>query len=398
MLKKSLVAGLGVITLATGLLAAIPLGASASPSHDASRAPSAHTVRLCPTKAGALQVSCDAVQVVLPGAETLDGPPASALTPAELQDAYKLKGLKSKGATVAIVDAFGYPELERDLGVFRAYFHLPKCTVANGCLTIMNQRGSTTHLPPFNVGWAGETALDVDAVSSACPDCKILVVQAAHSNLPALGKAVSTAAKQKGVVAISNSYSGHDANDKNWGSYYHHPGIAVTASTGDAGWIGGHYPASSQWVTAVGGTSLAKASNSRGWTESAWSGAGSGCTHWNDAVAGSRSSTPDARTCAPWRTVGRCQPERRRAGVDHPVDQKNSVWGQVGGTSESSPIIAAVYALSGNTKGNANTIPYANAKNFFDVTTGSNGSGCKPSRLCTARGGTDRPDSARRTA
>ena len=38
------------------------------------------------------------------------------------------------------------------------------------------------------------------------------------------------------------------------------------------------YPAASQYVTAVGGTTLTQASNARGWTESAWSGAGSGCS------------------------------------------------------------------------------------------------------------------------
>jgi subtilase family serine protease len=60
-------------------------------------------------------------------------------------------------------------------------------------------------------------------------------------------------------------------------SYYNHPGIAVTASSGDNGY-GVEYPAASRYVTAVGGTSLTRASNSRGWSEVAWSGAGSGCS------------------------------------------------------------------------------------------------------------------------
>ena len=84
---------------------------------------------------------------------------------------------QSGGRTVAIVDAYGYPNLERDLGIYRAQFGLPACTTANGCLRIIDQNGGTS-LPRLNVGWAQEQALDVDAVSAACPDCKIVVVQA----------------------------------------------------------------------------------------------------------------------------------------------------------------------------------------------------------------------------
>jgi hypothetical protein len=53
------------------------------------------------------------------------------------------------------------------------------------------------------------------------------------------------------VVAISNSYGGSDASDSSYGSYYNHPGIAVTASSGDSGY-GAGYPASSHHVTAAG--------------------------------------------------------------------------------------------------------------------------------------------------
>ena len=127
-------------------------------------------------------------------------PNPGAKTPAQLKDAYKLTGTSSGGRTVAIVDAYGYPNLERDLATYRSYFGLPACTTANGCLTIMDQNGGTS-LPRFNTGWAGEQALDVDAVSAICPDCKILVVQAKSASIADLGTAVNTAAKQAGVVA-----------------------------------------------------------------------------------------------------------------------------------------------------------------------------------------------------
>src|SRR5207344_360921 len=55
------------------------------------------------------------------------------------------------------------------------------------------------------------------------------------------------------------------------------PGVAITASTGDAG-FGTGFPATSPYVTAVGGTHLVADGSQRGWTETAWHGAGSGCS------------------------------------------------------------------------------------------------------------------------
>jgi subtilase family serine protease len=63
---------------------------------------------------------------------------------------------------------------------------------------------------------------------------------------------------------------------------------------------------------------------------------------------------------------------------------------QVGGTSESSPIIASVYALSGHTAGYPNALPYSHTTQLFDVTSGSNGS-CPTTQWCRARTGWDGP-------
>ena len=211
-------------------------------------------------------------------------PLASALSPAQLRGAYNLNGTSGAGRTVAIVDAFGYPNLERDLTIYRNFYGLPACTTANGCLKVINQTGGTSRRRT-NLGWSQEQALDVDAVSATCPDCKILVVQAKSASFADLGTAVNTAAAQPGVVAISNSYGGSDAPDSTYGKYYNHPGIAVTASTGDNGYKGASYPASSPYVTAVGGTSLKMSGTSRV-SETVWSGAGSGCSTLNAAISG----------------------------------------------------------------------------------------------------------------
>ena len=251
----------------------------------------------------------------------------------------------------------------------------------------MSQTGSTTSLPQTNVGWDQEQALDLDAVSAACPDCKILLVQAKSASFADLGAAVNQAAKTAGVVAISNSYGGGDAADSSYGSYYDHPSIAVTASTGDDGYAGASFPASSHYVTAVGGTSLKSARNSRGWTETVWSGSGSGCTTLNTAPSGQNSSVTHCSGRAMADVAADADPSTGLA-VYAPTSRRKSSWAQYGGTSLSSPIVASVYALSGNTSGYANTLPYAHPSGLFDVTSGSNGS-C--SYWCTAASGWDGP-------
>jgi subtilase family serine protease len=335
--------------------------------------------------------SCDAKVLVsnrtgaVPNSTT---PPAGARTPADIRGAYKLTG--DSTSRVAIVDAYGYPNLERDLGIYRAKFGLAPCTTGNGCLKVLNQTGGTS-LPRFNAGWAGEQALDVDAVSATCPGCKITVYQASSASIANLGTAVNTAAKQADVVAISNSYGGGDLSDSTYGSYYNHPGKAVTASTGDNGYQGGSFPASSQYVTAVGGTSLFAASGTaRGWTESAWSGAGSGCSTVNPALAAAAGSNTGCTRRAIADVSAAADPSNGGLAVYYPTTKTSSTWAQVGGTSESAPIIASVYALSGNTAGYANAIPYSHTSSLFDVTTGSNGS-CPTTQWCKAGAGWDGP-------
>jgi subtilase family serine protease len=312
---------------------------------------------------------------------------SGALTPADVRAAYNLTSASSGGKTVAIVDAYGYPKAESDLAVYRSQYGLPACTVANGCLTIVDQNGGS-NLPKYNYGWAGEQALDLDAVSATCPDCKILLVQASSASLTDLGTAVNTAARWAGVVAISNSYGGGDLADSSYGSYYNHPGIAVTASTGDNGYQGASYPASSHYVTAVGGTTLQPATNARGWSETVWSGAGSGCTTLNSAPTGQSASVTGCSGRAMADVAAVADPNTGLQ-VYGPTRLRGSAWQQYGGTSLSSPIIASVYAMSGNTSGYANQIVYAKSGSLYDITAGSNGS-CGPT-MCAAGTGWDGP-------
>jgi subtilase family serine protease len=385
--KPWIVAAVGVASLVAAALATGLPSASAAPA-----TAKLHPAHVCKAVAARGEATCHALKMVNAKgvAPAATAPPAAGIDPLELRDAYKLVGATSGGRTVAIVDAYGYTNLERDLGVYRAQFGLPACTKANGCLRIINQTGGTS-LPRMNTGWAQEQALDVDAVSAACPDCKILVVQAQSASIANLGTAVNTAAKQAGVAAISNSYGGGDLSDGTYGSYYDHPGIAVTASTGDNGYQGGSFPASSKYVTAVGGTSLARAAGtSRGWSETVWDGAGSGCSTVNAALAAASTFSTGCTKRAIADVSAAADPGVGGLAVYYPTSKTASTWGQFGGTSESSPIIAAVYAMSGNTAGYANAIPYSHPSSLFDVTSGSNGS-CPTTQWCNARAGWDGP-------
>jgi subtilase family serine protease len=306
--------------------------------------------------------------------------------PADLVSAYKLDTTTGSGQTIAIIDAFDNPKAESDLGVYRSTFGLPPCTTANGCFKKVNQNGLPSPLPATNTGWGLEIALDVDMASAICPHCKILLVEATTNSFSDLATAVDRAATM-GATVISNSYGGPEsAGAVTFASHYNHPGIPITVSSGDDGFAAGaSAPASFSTVTAVGGTTLKPASNARGWKETVWSGAGSGCSAFI--------AKP------PWQTDTACN-KRTVADVSAVADPNTGVsvydtfgfsgWLVVGGTSASAPIVAGVYALAGN-GASINNASYIYAhRRLFDVKRGSNGS-CGASYLCTGKAGYDAP-------
>jgi len=315
----------------------------------------------------------------------------SGKSPTNLISAYGLpSSTAGSGQTVAIVDAYDDPYAEADLAVYRSYYGLSACTTANGCFKKVSQTGSTTSLPAANASWSQEISLDIDMVSAVCPNCKILLVEATTASFANLGTAVNEAAAL-GANAISNSYgSTGDARDTVYGSYYNHPGIAVTASSGDSGY-GTSYPASSHYVTAVGGTTLTAASSTtRGWTETVWSGAGSGCSSYNTALTGAASFSTGCSGRAEADVSAVADPATGVSVYDSYAYAGASGWLTFGGTSVSSPIIASVYALAGNTASIDNNYPYTHSTSLYDVTSGSNGT-CTTSAWCTARTGWDGP-------
>jgi putative Ig domain-containing protein len=315
--------------------------------------------------------------------------------PSDLRSAYALTASGSATETVAIVDAYDDPNAESDLGVYRSQYGLPACTTANGCFKKVNQNGSTSSLPAANSSWAGEISLDIDMVSAICPNCHILLVEASSASMTNLGTAVNTAVNQ-GAKFVSNSYGGPEDSTVTSAdnSYFNHPGVAITASSGDSDYDGGSYPATGAHVTAVGGTSLVHAANARGWNETVWNttsyseGAGSGCSAY---IAKPSFQSGVSTSCSRRAEADVSAVADPATGVSVYQTYGGSGWAVYGGTSAASPIIASVYALAGvpGSTDSPNAYPYSHTGNLNDVTSGSNGTCGAP--ICTARAGWDGP-------
>ncbi|MFI5299908.1 MAG: hypothetical protein ACHREM_17610 [Polyangiales bacterium] len=316
---------------------------------------------------------------------------------ADLASAYKLDTTASPGATIAVVDAYGYANAASDLAAYRTQMGLPSCTIANGCLKIVNQSGKTSPLPsapPAGDDWTVETALDLDMASAACPNCKLLLVQANDDTSDGLYIAQAAAAAL-GATVISNSWGGAEtASDPatNYESYFNLANVGIFAASGDNGYDNGgqgaNYPATSAYVTAVGGTSLVKSSSAaRGWVETAWATSsngegGSGCSLSIPKPSFQKTSACAYRASSDISAVG--DPNTGLA----VYNAKNGGWIVVGGTSAATPFVAGVYALTGHAKAGP-SFAYSNAGDFYDVTSGSNGS-CG-NVLCNAGAGWDGP-------
>lgn len=314
------------------------------------------------------------------------GASVSGYGPGDLLDAYKLAIASTGGGgrTVAIVDAYDLPTAESDVNTYRSQFGLPPFNAGGPTFTKINQDGGSTP-PAVDAGWGQEIALDTDMVSAICPHCNILLVEANSASFADLGTAVNRAASTAGVVAISNSYGGSDSSAQ---QAYNHSNVAITASTGDNGY-GVESPASYPTVTAVGGTSLTKSSTSRGWSEAAWSGAGSGCSRYNAKPAFQKGVNTQCSTRAIADVSAVADPNTGVAVYDSTPYQGTYGWMKFGGTSVSSPIIASVYALADTGFGPAT--PYGHAGALFDVTSGRNGRCGRTPVLCTAGTGWDGP-------
>jgi hypothetical protein len=332
-------------------------------------------------------------------ASTAAGQPVAG-SPQWLQQAYDLTTLSaSKGAgdTIAIVDAYNDPSIASDLATFRQTYGLPACDVASGCLRIVNEDGATSPLPATNAAWSTEETIDIDAASSVCPNCSLLLVEASSTSSADLLTAMQSAANL-GANQISDSWS-ITSTSSPFPTSLVTPNAsgavpAIFAAAGDFGTdtLGqAEYPAALPTVTAVGGTTLSttnSAASPRGFSESAWSNAGSGCDNAEQPL-----SYQPATGCA----------GRAYSDVSADADPMTGLniyqsstggWALSGGTSLATPIVAAFAAITG-VDASTPQWAYSDAPALNDPTGGSNGSCTSLQALvCNAGQGYDGPTGA----
>jgi subtilase family serine protease len=316
--------------------------------------------------------------------------------PADITRAYATtyiaNGNGGAGRTIGIVDAFHSPNVEADLHSFSVQFSLPDCTVASGCLTIVNQVGG----PPraaYNAGWNVETNLDVQWAHAMAPNARILLVEGDTNSFANLGAAVTYARLNADVV--SNSYGANEfAGESTLDGFYSGSPVPILFSSGDTGAAGHSYPCASTSVVCVGGTSLFETATSYRASESGWSGSGGGCSTQITQPAWQAGIVPCATRAMP-----------DVAAISDPAtgvlvylsDSRvvsNPGFYIVGGTSAACPIFAGVVALIQNARIAAGKSEFTGATlgpalytvsagalyhyRYYDVTAGNNGLAAGP--------------------
>jgi subtilase family serine protease len=394
-----------ITALVPALMTATPAGATEAARASVTVAASAarptqlpaNVQQVCPTPTVPGYAACLALRLKgVPahhGLFAADSAP-SGYGPADLQSAYDLaaaSAAKGAGRTVAIVDAYDDPDAESDLAIYRAQYGLPACTTANDCFQKVNELGTAGDYPNPDAGWATEISLDLDMVSATCPNCHILLVEANSNSEYDLGTSVNTAVSM-GAKYVSNTYGESESPDLGeYDGYYDHPGVVITVAAGDDGY-GVEWPSDTPYVTAVGGTSLLPASNSRGWAEIAWGDTGSGCSEDEPKPSWQQDTGCANRTVADVSAVA--DPYTGVAIYDSYLPDGLG-WMVIGGTSVATPIIASVYALAGTPAENTYpaSYPYADPGDLNDVLYGTNDpySQCSPTYLCNAGPGYDGP-------
>jgi subtilase family serine protease len=332
-------------------------------------------------------------------------------TPQQLKGAYGISGGDGAGQTVAIIDAYASPTIAADVDQWSANRGLP--TLKANQLTQVVAPG--IYRVPQNPkqdpqGWYSEETLDVEAVHGMAPAANIVYV-GAPNNYRDLDAALNAVVDGRLASIVTNSYGyptellppGYIQPQEDTIIQGVIEGIGIYFSSGDnsdeslvVGYATPDWPASSPFVTAVGGTSLAVGAGNNylfetGWgtKKSTWTG-----TDWTPAPPGSslygagggvsrifaepsyqQGIVPSSVFTAQART-GRAVPDIAAVGDPNtgyligftqtfPDGRAKYTEYRIGGTSLSSPLIAGIMALAnqaaGRELGFVNPLLYAKA-------------------------------------
>jgi subtilase family serine protease len=341
-------------------------------------------------------------------------------TPAQIKGAYGLGSTTDTGSgqTVAIIDAYASPTIVQDVNQWSTNRGLP--TLRANQFTQVVAPG--TFRRPENPaqdpqGWYTEETLDVEVVHGMAPDANIVFV-GAPNNYRDLDAALNTVVDRGLAHIVTNSYGfdtevlppGYIISVEDTILQGVVEGIGIYYASGDdndeslvEGYRTVDWPASSPYVTAVGGTSLAVGASNNylfetGWgtTTSTWNG-----TDWTPTPPGSwlygsgggvsqlfaepsyqQGVVPSGVFTAQGRT-GRAVPDVAAdgdvntgyiMGMTQTFPDGTVKYGELreGGTSLSVQLFGGLMALAaqaaGHPLGFANPLLYANAGDFTDVT------------------------------
>jgi subtilase family serine protease len=348
-------------------------------------------------------------------------------SPQEIRHAYGVDSLLNTGdtgagQTIVIIDSFGSPTLAQDVAAFDEGYGLP----ALKSLTVLSPLGSVPFDPSNGdmVIWAFETTLDVEWAHAMAPDAAIVVLTSPVSEtegvqgMPEFAQLVKYALDHHLGQVISQSWGatentlftpqGNQVFGTFEGLYARAKGqkVTVLASSGDTGSTNYEldlstlypmpvvgYPASSPWVTSVGGTSLFADTSGNYDHETVW-GEPLGPFGYCGATGGGVSQAftePAYQRGLPGSVQSALGGHRGIPDVSWLADPCNGIliylsvtpdltgWWFIGGTSESSPQVAGLVAdldqLAGRPIGFLNPYLYAlgaQGVGFHDVTIGSN--------------------------
>lgn len=335
---------------------------------------------------------CGVLVDAKPTSGTVNAPlDPSAYGPAQFHGAYNVPATAATPVTIALIEANDNPNAKADLDVYNQTMRLPAFPTCSASVTVSCFQKVTQKSKMFtSESWIVESSLDVQTAHQMCQNCKILLVEAASSSMSDLLWGVDQAVAL-GAQVVSMSW-GRTETTTSYDAHFSKPGIAFVASTGDAGYGGSHYPASSQYVAAVGGTTLSVNADNSWAGESAWASGGSGCSPYEPkpdfqpATGCANRAYADVAADADYSASG-------AAVYDSFGINGTTGWLKVGGTSLAAPLVAGMYGLTGMTSGSArlNALPYraAGTAALHDITSGANGT-CG-TLLCTAGAGYDGP-------
>jgi subtilase family serine protease len=194
--------------------------------------------------------------------------------PSQLRNAYSLssmqrQGIDGRGQKVAIIDAYASPSIVSDVNQYSVQNGEP--TLARGQYSqIVPKKFYDQELCAEPSGWQGEQTLDVQSVHAIAPKASILYVGGFNCG-GGLDVAMSTILDNGLANIVSNSYGniGEDvpadviAGEQNIHLQAAGEGIGLYFSSGDngdevanLGYVSPDFPASSPYVTSVGGTSF----------------------------------------------------------------------------------------------------------------------------------------------